>query len=82
MAERFCAKRHAPDKRELTSLGEVQVPEVEAPEKGMAKFSIDYMKLEDHTDKDGKACVVMVNHEDGGILSYLTPGKGIQGESY
>jgi hypothetical protein len=76
------AHRSKSDKRKRTSFGEIKVPECETPEKGMSKFSIDYMKMEDDSENTCKSCVVMVNHEDGGIFSYPTPGKGIQGDAY
>ena len=63
--------------------GEIIVPDTEAAEGGvLAKFSIDYMKIESEGDDKAASSMVMVNHEDGGIFSYATLGKGIAGDKY
>ena len=66
--------------------GEAEVPDTEANVNGQVKYSIDYMRMDSTGDEesDGKAMstMVMVNHEDGGVFAYATPGKGIQGDRY
>ena len=48
----------------------------------MSKFSIDYMRMNSEDSEKSRATMVMVNHEDGGVFAYATPGKGIQGDRY
>jgi hypothetical protein len=62
--------------------GDADVPDTEAPDQGVAKFSIDYFKMLGPEGEHVPYSIVMVNHEDGGIFSYATPAKGIQGDSY
>ena len=66
--------------------GAAEVPDTEANVNGQVKYSIDYMRMDSTGDEesDGKAMstMVMVNHEDGGVFAYATPGKGIQGDRY
>ena len=62
--------------------GDIDVPEVEDAEKELSKSSIEYMDMGNGDDQNLPYSMVMVNHEDGGIMSYATPGKGIQGDRY
>ena len=55
--------------------------DTEIPVDNRVKFSIGHMSLADVTEETHSACVVVVSHEDGGIFSYQTPGKGIHGDS-
>ena len=63
-------------------LGEAVVPETEHAEKGYTKFSMDYMIMNSEDGDKANSTMVLVNHEDGGIFSYATRAKGIQGDSY
>ena len=60
----------------------MNVPDTEPPREagGPVKYSIDYMRMDSHDQEKSRATMVMVNHEDGGIFAYATPGKGILGE--
>ena len=58
------------------------MPDVESKHNGLSQFSTDYMRM-DSQDKDkSHSTVVMVNHEDGGVFAYATPGEGIAGDKY
>lgn len=67
-------------KRKLTKHGYVDVPDTEPLQDGVTKFSIDYVYLNSDDGEVAPATMVMVNHEGGGVWSYATPGKGIQGD--
>ena len=41
---------------------------------------MDYMTMDSIGEEKAPATMVVVNHEDGGIFSYATEGKGIQGD--
>ena len=62
--------------------GQVDVPDTEEAKNGVTKYSIDYMRMDSHEGDKATATMVMVNHEDGGVYAYATPGKGIQGDKY
>jgi len=62
--------------------GDADVPDCEENKEGAAKFSIEYFKVLNSEDTSLPYSIVMVNHEDGGVFSYATPSKGIQGDAY
>ena len=68
------------EKYKRDSHGMIDVPDTEAAEKGIAKFSIDYAKMESKEEGKGMQVMIMVSHDDGGVWAYAVPGKGIQGD--
>ena len=59
-----------------------KIPDTEEAKNGQVKFSMDYMTMDSIGGDKAPASLVLVNHEDGGIFSYGTVGKGIQGDKY
>ncbi len=70
------------DKYKRDSHGMVEVPDTEVAENGIAKFNMDYAKLESKEEEKGVQAMIMANHDDGGVWSYAAQGKGIQGDKY
>ena len=68
--------------KKRTAKDDADVPDVEKPIEERSKFSIDYFKLISSEEGETPYSIVMVNHREGGVFSYATPGKGIQGDSY
>ena len=80
--DKHVTKKMKGKKYKRTKIGQVDVPDTEEPRNGVTKYSIDYMRMDSQDDKKSTSTMVMVNHEDGGIYAYATPGKGIQGDRY
>ena len=70
------------DTRKRNTDGDADVPETEAPDAGVAKFSVDYFKMLSSDEGDVPYSIAIVNRGDGWIFSYAAPAKGIQGDSY
>ena len=80
--DRHISKRNKKGKVKTSRSGEADVPDVECKSDGLSKFSIDYMRMDSKDEDKSRATMVMVNHEDGGVFAYATPGKGIAGDKY
>ena len=81
LAQRDKHTRKSDAKKKQDARDDADVLDCGRPQQGHAKFSIDYMKI---SSKDGRSIpysLVMVNHGDGGVFSYATPGKGAQCDS-
>ena len=82
MRDKHVTKKMKGKRYKRTKMGQVDVPETEEPKDGVTKYSIDYMRMDSKDGEKATSTLVMVNHEDGGIYAYATPGKGIQGDKY
>jgi len=80
--DRHVTKKTKGKTQQRTKFGQVDVPDIEEKKGGVTKYIIDYMRMGSHAGDTATSTMVMVNHEDGGIYAYATPGTGIQGDRY